>query len=301
MSILADEQIGLSDGRRLGYAEFGAPDGLPLFYFHGFPGSRLEAALAGASAEALRIRIIAVDRPGYGRSDFKPGRLIRDWPDDVAELADALSLDRFAVGGASGGGPYVAACAAKIPQRLTAAGILCGLGPLDAPGAMDGMAPLNRNALRLARRSRWFVRAVMAVGGRFARRHPQTLLARIMATSPEPDRIVLQRTALRRILIETFVEAFRSGSRGPAWEVVLYGRPWGFDLTGIPIQVWLWQGEADTIVPPAMARYLAGVIPDCRATYYANEAHFSLIVNRMQDMLGRLVESPTASRSRQDA
>src|SRR5262249_37258319 len=98
--------ITLADGRRLAFCEYGAPQGKPVFSFPGWPGSRLEARLAAPTARRFNARLIAVDRPGFGRSDFKKRRTLVDWPGDVAKLADALGLDRFSIAGVSGGGPY---------------------------------------------------------------------------------------------------------------------------------------------------------------------------------------------------
>ena len=136
------QQVTLQDGRMLGYAEYGAPEGMPAFYFHGFPGSRLDYQLVdtGEAAAEANARIVAPDRPGYGLSDFRRGRKILDWPNDVTELADALGIDRFAVLGISGGGPYAAACVLTIPRRLTVTAIVCGMGPSDAPGMKDGVS-----------------------------------------------------------------------------------------------------------------------------------------------------------------
>jgi len=112
----------LEDGRTLGYAEYGAPDGRPVFVFHGFPGSRLTWSAFDPQdcAGELGLRVIAPERPGYGLSEFQRGRELLDWPEDVLALADPLGLERFAVLGLSGGGPYAAACAFKIPARLVA-------------------------------------------------------------------------------------------------------------------------------------------------------------------------------------
>ena len=85
-------RLRLSDGRTLGYAQFGAPDGQPLFVFHGSPGSRLQVRAAHGPALARGIRIIAPDRPGLGLSTRLPGRRVADWPNDVRELADALGI-----------------------------------------------------------------------------------------------------------------------------------------------------------------------------------------------------------------
>ena len=126
-----DLTIKLKDGRKLGYADLGNPDANSVvFHFHGFPGSRLEAMLLANKATS-EYRIISIDRPGMGLSDFKKNRTLLDWPDDVIELADALEIDKFAVEGISGGGPYAAACAYKIPKRLTSCGIISGVASKD--------------------------------------------------------------------------------------------------------------------------------------------------------------------------
>ena len=105
----SSETIVLKDGRKLAYAEWGDPAGKPVFHFHGSSGSRLERppdekVLTG-------IRLITIDRPGHGLSDFKPGYRLLDWPDDVTALADHLGINKFAVEGWSFGGPYAIACA----------------------------------------------------------------------------------------------------------------------------------------------------------------------------------------------
>ena len=109
---------------------------MPLLYFHGNPGSRLDFA-PDRYDEALRaagVRFIGTDRPGFGLSDPKPGRGHADWPADVSALADSLGLDRFAVLGYSRGGRYALACAALIPERLTAVGTLSAVTTPDMPG-----------------------------------------------------------------------------------------------------------------------------------------------------------------------
>ena len=170
---LLDRQIRLDDGRVLGVAEFGVADGAPLFYFHGFPGSRVEATLAEPAARELGLRVIAIDRPGFGRSDYLARRTIGDWPDDVAAVAERLGLERFAVVGVSGGGPYAAACAARLAPRLTAVGIVCGLGALDVPGACRGMLRLNRFVFFLSRRLPWLLSPIYSLVRAIAPRYPQ--------------------------------------------------------------------------------------------------------------------------------
>jgi len=119
-----DKTIEITDGRLLGYTEFGVANGRPIFYFHGANSSRLSGRALEPVAIRLNARIISIDRPGFGISQFKPDRQLLDWPDDVTAVADRLSISRFAVIGLSSGAAYAAACAFKIPHRLTQVGMV---------------------------------------------------------------------------------------------------------------------------------------------------------------------------------
>jgi pimeloyl-ACP methyl ester carboxylesterase len=283
-----DNILRLRDGRMLGYAEYGDPAGKPAFMFHGFPGSRLEAVLGHEAAIRGGVRVICPDRPGMGLSTFQPGRTMLHWPADVLELADALGIDRFAVGGVSGGGPYAAVCALRIADRLTGAAIISGVGPFETPGATQGMSRTNRALFQLGRRAPWLARLPMLLTARAAR--SPDLAGELMSRSiAPPDRVILRRPEVREAVKQDLAEAFRGGSRGPAWELVLFSRPWGFRLQDIAMEVHLWQGGADTNVPEVMGRYQAGAIPNCKAAFYPDEGHL-LLVDRMEEILGAVVQ-----------
>jgi pimeloyl-ACP methyl ester carboxylesterase len=280
--ITSDRTVLLGDGRRLGYAEWGDPAGRPLLYFHGWPGARVEGRLADDAAMAGGVRLIALDRPGMGLSDFQPRRGLVDWPDDVVEVAAALGLDRFAVLGISGGAPYAAACAWKLPERLTRAGIVSSLAPLDVPGVIAGMGRRNRWSFELMGRLAPARRALMGTVELSVRRHPERALER--GVSAAADRKYLSRPEVRTILADSLSEAFRSGSRGPAWETGLYVRPWGFRVQDIRTPVYLSHGEADENAPVAMGRWLAAAIPDCAAVFHPGEGHLHF-VDRLPEIL----------------
>jgi len=155
---LTDQTIKLADGRALGYAEFGDPSGMPVLFFHGFPASRLEGIALDTPARTVGVRLIAPDRPGFGLSDPKPGRSFSDWPDDVIQLAVHLSIYDFAVLGTSGGSPYVVACADRISERLTAAGIVSGISPLHNQAVRLSMNADQRRMFVSIARFPWLAR-----------------------------------------------------------------------------------------------------------------------------------------------
>jgi pimeloyl-ACP methyl ester carboxylesterase len=272
----SDNTLPLPDGRRLGYATYGRADGKPLFYFHGHPGARLEAKFLAEPALQAGVRLIGIDRPGLGRSTFQANRRYLDWPNDVAALADSLQIDRFAVIGFSGGGPYVLACAYKIPQRLTACGIVSGVGPLS---------PF------LAFLSQWMPWLMMPVIQRSFQTEAQAqkTLERAAANWVEADRKSLETPGIKQLMAASLVEGLRSGAKGAAYEGALFGRSWGFKLEEINFSpIYLWHGELDKEVSIAMGQAVARRLTHCSPTYYPGEGHISLIVNQAQAILKAL-------------
>lgn len=278
-------RIMLADGRTLACLALGDPGGAPVLYFHGYPGSRLEGRLAAAAATRLGLRVLAPDRPGFGESTFHPGRTISAWVADVVQLADQFALERFAVVGVSGGGPYALACAARIPKRLTRVALVGGLGPLVRKGSTVGMVPLNRLILMLAARTPRLAQVGVNIAAHLVRRHLERYPAHMMAGAPPADRRVLADTGYRALFAESTAEALRQGGRGAAWELTLLVRPWDFGLQEVLIPVRIWQGLADNIVPAAMARHLAAALPCSESRYLPDEGHLSLVVRHLDAVL----------------
>jgi pimeloyl-ACP methyl ester carboxylesterase len=269
--------VRLRDGRMLGLIEYGRPGGDPLLYFHGFPGSRVEARLLAGTAERCGVRLIGVDRPGMGRSTMQAGRRLLDWPADVADLADALGIGRFSVIGCSGGGPYALACASALPKRLDACGVLAGAG---AAGLL----------LRLA--SGWLPWLLTPLAGPLFHneRRAALMLGTLVRSWPEPDRKALDRPGVRATLAASVAGALAQGSQGVAAEATLLCGNWGFELEGIDgARVQLWHGELDRQAPIAAARAIAARVPGCEARYYPDEAHLSLTVNRGEEIIRALM------------
>lgn len=280
----------LRDGRTLGYAEYGDRDGKPVFGCHGTPGSRLDRHPDDEIAATLGVRLIGIDRPGYGLSSFQRGRRLLDWPDDVAQLADALGIRQFAVLGVSGGGPHAAACAYKIPQRLTRVALVSSVCQIDVPGVFAGMAEINRQSFALVRRIPWPVlRIIYARQVRAILRNPEQFAERLATQLPAVDRAILARPDVKGLFMQSLAEAYRSGSRGHAWEdKMVIGRPWRFRPQAITAEVHLWHGEADVLAPVAMGRYLAEAIPNCTARFLPGEGHVSLAFTLWREILTTL-------------
>ncbi|MFQ5852166.1 MAG: alpha/beta fold hydrolase [Candidatus Binatia bacterium] len=283
-----EHRITLADGRTLACLALGELGGAPVMYFHGYPGSRLEARLAAGAARRLGWRMFAPDRPGFGESTFRPGRTLGAWAADVAHLADRLGLERFAVVGVSGGGPYALACAARIPERLSRVALVCALGPTARKDLTDGMVTLNRVALAVGSRMPLLAGLAIDLAARLIRRHPEPSLAYMLASAPPADRMVLADPGYRELFAESMAEALRQGGRGAAWELSLLARPWDFRLEEVRAPVRIWQGLADNIVPPAIARHLAAVLPHSEPHYLPDEGHISLIVRHVDAVLADL-------------
>jgi pimeloyl-ACP methyl ester carboxylesterase len=146
------QTVSTSDGRTLAFAEYGDPDGFPVFFLHGSPGSRLWRHYDESVYVDVGVRLFTHDRPGYGWSARNPGRRVVDCAGDIAALADELGIEQFAVTGSSGGGPHSLAVAARLPERVTGAGCMVSLAPFDAPGLdhLEGMDPVNVRFVEIA-------------------------------------------------------------------------------------------------------------------------------------------------------
>lgn len=295
--------VTLPEGRTLAWAEAGDPYGFPLFLFHGFPGSRLEARGVEDIGRRYKVRFIAPDRPGYGRSTFQPGRRITDWPSDVRYLARHLEVKRYSVLGGSGGGPYALACAAAIPSdELASVGLMCSAAPWEAgtrgvpwsarfghyaatyfPDLSTGVIDL---CLRVAKRM---------ADTKSGRRMLDDIAVKAAATAgkeiPESEKTPEAVAARRERLMAVFLEPFAQGSRGFIHEAFLLTHPYGFRLEDVRYDrtIHVWHGTADKNSPIRMVRWMAERLPDCALHELEGETHFT-IMGHLEDIVSTLVE-----------
>ena len=280
------QQINLPDGRVLAYAEYGDGGGHPLFFFHGGNDSRLEGAILDRTARRLGVRVIAPDRPGYGRSTFQPGRAFLDWPADVAALADALSLARFRVAGHSGGGPHALAVAYAMPARLDGVSLISSAGP---PGSSNaGMHPMFRVANFLMGNSgRLHARLTQQTADQVLH-EPDKFLSQWGRASKADGRLFREQPDVAALVVAEMSEALRQGTAAILQEHPLYKRPWGFDLAAIDLPVQLWHGLADVQAAPGWSEALAAALPQSQPHFVPDEGHFSILANQQAAILETL-------------
>lgn len=287
-----NQQLQLADGRRLGYDERGAPNGRPLFYFHGSPSSRVESNLyiKDDLLHSLNVRLIAVDRPGLGLSDFQPNRRLLDWSQDVIALANHLHIERFPVLAYSLGGPYGLACAYAIPERLTKVGILSGAALFTKSELLKNVNDGTRLFLNLPRDNPLAARLFLSLPGIMVRIAPAQFVAQASSLLPKPDRVtVVTNPVFQQGFIKMVREAFRQGVRGAYQESLLSVTDYGICLGDIQMPLLLWHGEVDQNIPVEMARYVASALPKCEAKFYPNEGHLSLFKKHAEGIVRALV------------
>lgn len=282
-----DSQVVLRDGARVSFAEVGAADGRPVIYLHGTPSSRLEVTAAlDEPARRLGLRIVAPDRPGCGRSTFRP-YTVTDYPAQVAAFADALAIDDFALIGVSGGGRYACASASALNGRVRSVALVASTAPPELAGVRDTWSRQDRQLYGLAVKAPWLLRAYLARTARQIRSDVNQV-QKLFSELSDIDKEMLAREDVRSTLSSMLVETFHQGTRGAVHDFGLEARPWRVVLSTIVSPIDVWHGDADTIVPIAQAHILADALPDPRRNFMAGEGHLSLRVNYATEILEQL-------------
>ncbi|WP_409426858.1 alpha/beta fold hydrolase [Mycobacterium sp. SMC-11] len=284
--------IAVGEDRQLGFAEFGAPQGRAMFWLHGTPGARRQIPVeARLYATEANIRLIGVDRPGIGSSTPFQYETVSQFADDLRTVADTLGIDKMAVIGLSGGGPYTLACAAAMPKRVVAAGVLGGVAPAVGPEAIDS------NLMRLARLAEPVLDhagrpiSVLAAGLiRMIRPVASPALELYARLSPEGDREMLSRPEFKAMFLDDLLNGSRKQLAAPIADAILFARPWGFRLADIKVPVHWWHGDADHIVPFSHGKHVVALLPDARLYPIPGESHLAGL-GRAEEILCTLLRA----------
>ncbi len=281
--------ISLANGATIAISEYGAPNGLPIFFSHGWPSSRTMAELTGTAARELNLRIISPDRPGIRGSSLHPERKLLDWPPLLAELADRMGIGEFRILGISGGAPYAFAAAWALPKRVRAIAVVSGAPPLAELTDRTGLLALYRWLLFFYPRHREFLRYSFHAARPFlSLKVPIRFRALLLKLLQPCDANVMRDIAAFEACFESQRQAWIASADGLMIDAEIYAQPWGFPLEEVRVPVQLWHGKKDRSFHWELARSLGKRLPDCREQIVEGEGHYSLPIRHMHEILDDL-------------
>ena len=277
----SDHQLTLSDGRILGYSEFGDPAGYPVVNNHGGLVCRLDVEPAAVAARELGVRIISPDRPGVASSDPSPGRDTIDWADDVGELLAVLGVAEFAVMGWSMGGQYALALPARFGERVTATAVIAGCPPLTDPDTFAELNSMDRHLTDLSAKHPAAARATFATMARLEGMFPE----RMAKVSTRGAAVADQKATLANAdLLAHMMQAAMEDRQGMVEEYLAWVRPWRFSLADLQGPVAVWQGTEDDLVPAQWGNQLAESIPGGVLHPLPDQGHLIGLTHRREVM-----------------
>lgn len=292
---ITDRIITLSDGRQIGFCEYGDPDGYPLFMFHGVPGSRYQRPSEGVT-RSRGIRLFVLERPGFGLSGRKKERTLLSWADDVSAFADCLKIERFGVLGLSAGGPYALSCAFSLPERVSSVFVISGLGQMDIAGATRQMPFHEKWLFELGKRSAKITMRILIeiLRGLTAilLHNPQRYLPVLARFFPEGERPFFKKAEDSRMFLKDIGANHQSGGAGIVDDLIILSKPWGFDPKCISRTVNFWHGDLDLIAPLFLIENLEKEIPSSEIRLIRGEGHL-LIFRYWAEILDEFNRSRT--------
>lgn len=272
-----NQKIQLPDGRKLGFATYGDPEGYPVLAFHGTPGSRLWFEKEDPVSEKLGVKLITTDRPGYGNSDIHQERKLLDYPNDIAFLLKKLKINQCSVIGISGGSIFSAACAFALSSKIYKAGLIAGVSEFKESKPPIDMCRENKFSFSLARNSPFIARLFARYMRKMMFSNPEKYISSIQQQVKhlcEADQKIMQDPENASHLLNHLQEAHRQGVRGVVQEMQLVTRPWGFRPEQINTEVEIWHGSKDTLAPLCSAQELEKRIPSSNLNIVEDQGHF---------------------------
>ncbi|TPN86905.1 alpha/beta fold hydrolase [Aquimarina algicola] len=266
--------IRLSDNRILSYSTYGPEDGIPFIVFHGSPGSRISAE--NDLCYQLGIKMIYPERPGYGNSSPNPKASFLSWATDINEFLNHLQLEKTALGGVSGGGPYAMACAAQYPHRFTSLSLISSAAPQDLPGYKNQMAISNKLGYLLNKYTPFLIRSISKSFARGLKNNPERTFNQVFKQLCEADKNIIclmKKSEAFQIAVDHLQEAFSNGVEGHVTDMKIFSRKWNIPYQEITCLIHIWHGEDDTLAPILGAKELANLLPNAKPNYIKNAGH----------------------------
>jgi pimeloyl-ACP methyl ester carboxylesterase len=283
--------IAVGDDRQIGFAEFGDPQGRAVFWLHGTPGARRQIPMeARVYAEQRQIRLIGIDRPGIGSSTPYQYDNVFAFADDMRTIADTLGIDKMEVIGLSGGGPYTLACAAAMPDRVVAAGVIGGVAPTTGADGIAGgvMGSVGLRVAPLLQAAGGPIGVVASALIRLIRPLASPAADLYGRVSPEADRLLLARPEIKAMFLDDLLNGSRRQMAAPFADVVVFARDWGFRLDEVKVPVRWWHGDHDHIVPFDHGLHVVAKLPDVEMYHLPGESHLAGL-GRAEEILETMV------------
>lgn len=281
------ENLTLPDGRTIRAFSFGDPEGRPLLYCHGWPGSGLQAALADDAARRFGFRVLSPDRPGIGGSDFVPGRRIADWPATAAAVTGAFGWERFHLLAVSGGGPYALATAAAFPERVRSVTICCGAARPDLILSTEYSYPVYRALRVLHEKAPFLLHGGLQLTRAYFRVVPMSwAFLPFFPFIPPTDRKAVRPRRHRILLARSVAAAFRQPPLGVLHDATRFIEDWGVDLGRIACPVVFHHGAEDRNIPLEAARQTAAEVPGAEFHEVPGHGHYSLPLLYLETIIG---------------
>lgn len=267
--------ISVGPRRRLGFAEFGPPDGRAIVWLHGTPGARRQIPEeARVLAREIGLRIIGIDRPGIGSSTPHLYPSVLGFAADLETVLDGLGVDQLAVIGLSGGGPYALAAAHAMPDRVVAAAVLGGVAPTKGPDAISGgLVSLGVRLAPLVALTHVPTGIFLTGAVRLARPIASPGLDLYARLSPVGDRALLRRPEFKAMFLDDLLNGSRKQLSAPLADVLLFTKDWGFRVGDVTVPVRWWHGDADHIIPFAHGEHMVALLPDGELHPLPGESH----------------------------
>lgn len=279
----------LDDGRHLAFQEYGDPNGQPVVHCHSVLGSRLELAFnADKISKEKQIRLIVIDRPGFGMSDPDPDTCYIKWPHDLVQLVDSLGIEKCSLTGYAMGGQYALACAHEIPDRINKIAIISAGMPAILSADFEQMIPLYKMNVRLARHVPKVYNLLSSVLVKGVLNDPVSFFGKLSEKVGSADREIMNSEEFKSEVFGSMHEGFRQGGKASSRDIIQLMHDWGFNLNNIIIPINVWHGSGDRHVPLVLSERFKEQLTD--TTYFIHEdlGHF-LFYTQWEEIIESLI------------
>ena len=269
--------VGDTRTRRIGFSEFGNPEGPAIVWLHGTPGARRQIpSEAREYAEIRGFRLIGLDRPGVGSSTAHSYDSIADFAQDFQTVLNTLGIDKFSVIGLSGGGPYSLAVSHVLSDRIVSTAIIGGVAPVSGPDAVAGGAvDIAKYAVPLLNVAGRPIGKVLSMALGVARPIADPAISIYGRLSPEADRELLSRPEFRAMFLDDLLHGGSRRMEAPFADLKLFVRDWGFRIGDVQAEIHWWHGDADNIIPYEHGAHMVALLPNAELHSMPGQSHLS--------------------------